>query len=263
MKMNAGWSKKSGRARYGSEGALITFEVDVADELFADPAKHADLIKNARSLTLLAKRAVEEEIAIADSKAAALAEREEAEAEARNAERIAAEEHHRIETGERPDPKPAPRRQTEYDDRDSQVENDHRAETRRDADRVESRNQPRARWGGNDDRSRDDRRSNDRGGQRGGGNGRGGNGNPKIDWTKTNQLPKTGKQLYGYANDLGQYQWFADYAGANNLPSRFSEWTNDEVADAIAEFTGEPAPARSSNGNGNGNGYRNGRRDGY
>jgi hypothetical protein len=260
MKIHAGWNKKSGRAQFGSEGALIAFEIDVDDALFGDAARHAELIKGARALTVLAKRAVEEEIAIADSAARARAEREAAEAAKRDEDRRAAEERERTETGYREAaPEPAPRR-TDYDDhRDSQPEPESdRARAGREADQVAARGERRgdATWGGRGDDRRDDRR-NDRGGAN--------NRRSGFDWTQTNKSPRTGKQLFGFAKDHDALRWFSDYAASENLPEQFNDWRPSEVEAAVRAFRGDAAPASNGNGRSNGrsNGHYNGRNDGY
>jgi len=255
IRLVGSWCRKDGRAHYGSEGGSCSIEVDVPAELWFDQAKRAELMRDARAAMQLCKRAVDEELAIAGAAARAVAERETAEAAQRDADRRAAAdparrvdeyadladaepevtEHRRPERRE-PEPRPTPRARSEYDDaRDTQRQPERRYDERRD--------EPPAR--------RDDRRQDRPAQQRGGTSG-------YESWLETERVPDHASQLYGYAKDLGAIGWFKSWAKRNNCPSKFNEWVDDAVRDAVDDFlrAGRPQdPAQRSDERQQSNGY--------
>jgi hypothetical protein len=106
MRVTASWTRKDGRQDYGSEGAQITLTIEVPDDCWLDPAKHAELMRQARELTTQCRRTVEEELHAAAVRGRAAKEAESAAAAKRDEERRAAEETQRRESGRRDEPEP-------------------------------------------------------------------------------------------------------------------------------------------------------------
>jgi hypothetical protein len=69
---------------------------------------------------------------------------------------------------------------------------------------------------------RDDRRGG--GGNRNGRSGGGGSGDRE---------PRTGKQLYGWANDRDAVKWFIQFGQAEGFGARLNDWHEDDVAFAL------------------------------
>ena len=252
IRLVGSWCRKDGRAHYGSEGGSCSIEVDVPAELWFDQAKRAELMRDARAAMQLCKRAVDEELAIAGAAARAAAERETAEAAQRNADRRAAAdparrvddygdladaepevtEHRRRE----PEPRPAPRMRSEYDDaRDTQRQPERRYDERRDEPPARRDERPAQRGSG--------------GGQRSGGN---------QSWLDVDRVPDRASQLYGYARDLDAMGWFKSWGKRNQLASKFNEWPSEAVRDAVDDFVraGRPQdPAQRSDERQPSNGY--------
>jgi hypothetical protein len=101
IKIIAGWSRKDGRQPFGSEGVCINFEVTVDTPL----DQPAELMKHAKTLTQLAKRACDEEINKASAAAAEAAELAREEAAQRDQDRRDQETEDR-RNGHRPEPEP-------------------------------------------------------------------------------------------------------------------------------------------------------------
>jgi hypothetical protein len=201
--IKAGWNKKSQGEPFGSEGTFVGFEIEVDDE-YLTPARHGDLLKNVQTLQLLAREAVEKELAdaIAENREKYAADQQAA--ADRDADRRAAEQ--RRDDRPRRDERRADDRGRDRDDR-----------PRRD---ERPRDQPRG-------HSRDiDRRR----------NGSGGGGGRRKDWKNDGGRPRTGKELFGYSKDWNAERWFKDYGRDNNLPSYLSEWRDDEVDQAVDAF---------------------------
>ena len=85
------------------------------------------------------------------------------------------------------------------------------------------------------DRYRDDGggRRDDRGGRR----------------TNSDREPRTGKQLFGWAKDHDELEWFSAFGKNNRFPAKFNDWDDRDVADAMRAYGGRRTTA-SSNGNG-------------
>jgi hypothetical protein len=94
------------------------------------------------------------------------------------------------------------------------------------------------------ERGRGEYRDDRRGGGGGNRNGRSGGGGGDRE-------PRTGKQLYGWANDRNAVKWFIQFGQAEGFGARLNDWRDDDVAFALREWyrKGETAPV-------NGNGHR-------
>jgi hypothetical protein len=233
--IKAGWSRKSGRSDFGSEGTWCEIEIELDD---TDRPKLADEIAHLQSLC---KQRVEAELATADRQhreAMALADEEAAQRAAdRHADEVR-EAHGMSRNGSahvREGTYDADRDRIDYHDderREPAPRRDDRPERRDDRparrDERDERREPRR-----DERSdrRDERgsRRDDRGGRRDGGR-------VTKNWKESGGRPKTGKQLFGYVKDWNAEVWFADYAEDENLPRMFAEWADADVRDAVAAF---------------------------
>jgi hypothetical protein len=64
-------------------------------------------------------------------------------------------------------------------------------------------------------------------------------GNGKKNWKRDGGRPSNGRQLFGYVKDWRAEGWFKDWGRDHNCPSMFSEWNDNEVADAVYDFEAE------------------------
>jgi hypothetical protein len=237
--IKAGWSKKAGREPYGSEGTCVEIEIELDDALLASD-KRDKLMEEIKNVQLLAKSAVEAELAIANRKHREALELERDEAATRDADRRADEERERREAAEQIPyrERPAPRaREGDYrDDRDRIEYRDERSRERpgdRETAAVPRRHEslPRESRGHGRPPERRSRSSSSS------------NGNGRRNWKRDGGRPTAVKDLFGYAKDWDAEAWFKSYGRKHDLPGLFSEWTADEMNDALDAFDDARAEA--------------------
>ena len=66
--------------------------------------------------------------------------------------------------------------------------------------------------------------------------------------TNSDQPPKTGKQLFGWAKDHDVMPWFSDFGKEHRFPARFNDWDERDVDDAMREYYRSTTAARNGNG---------------
>jgi hypothetical protein len=67
--------------------------------------------------------------------------------------------------------------------------------------------------------------------------------------TNSDREPRTGKQLFGWANDRDELKWFSSFGKNHRFPPRFNDWDEQHVDDAMRAYHNR-RPEASSNGNG-------------
>ncbi len=220
MKINVNLNQKIGQPNFGSFGAGVSIELEIDQ---AQLAKPDDVLAQIRFAGDLARAAVERELHVQRVNTTAR-------------ERLAAPR----EPGADDEPaddvrpgdsaydraKPEPRR----DDREPR---DNRRENRYwdggpNGDADQDRDEHRA-------RSSSRGRSDDR---RGGGGGR------------DDRIPRSGKQLYGWANDRDEVKWFIGFGKVRGFPPRMNDWNEDDVADAMNEYWAKRGPTSRAASNG-------------